>query len=368
LKLLLDGRFIGYGGGGVFTACCYRELIPMLMEAGHEVTLVLTPKSAAHPDCSALLKIAGVKTIPIATECLTLTHHWRFRKEVKAAADRFFYPHFDMPWLCPYPSVAFIHDIFPVLVPGYTSWLKRRFFDAVCSRTLKRSVAVAVNSQWTKSTIVERYGIAEEKVAIAYPGCDHAVASADMEKRSPFIERWGGREGYLLYVGNAKPHKNLSRLIQAYATLPQELKKRHPFFLVGSRDRYAHKLEREISRLGMDAFVHHLGYQPQETLESLYGGAKALALVSLYEGFGIPPLEAMSHGVPCLVSNTAALAEIYGKAAFAVDPTSKAAIQEGLVRVLSDNGIRAELMERGRTLAGSFTWKRCAETVFNLLI
>ena len=152
MKVLLDGRFIGFGGGGVFTARCYRELIPLLLGEGRKVALVLTPRARSHPDCAPLLEIVGLELIDSETSCLTLPHHWRFRKEVRTDADVYFYPHFDLPWLCPYESIVFIHDLFPAIVPGYTSWFKKRYFDAVCARAVRTSRAVITNSQWTKGT------------------------------------------------------------------------------------------------------------------------------------------------------------------------------------------------------------------------
>ena len=368
MKVLLDGRFIGYGGGGVFAARCYRELIPLLSSAGHQVAVVVTNKTLAHTDCVTLLQIPGVEKVVASTSCLTVAQHWRFRKEVKVHADCYFYPHFDMPWLCPYESVAFIHDIIPVAVPKYTSWLKRVFFDAVCSRTVHKALTIAVNSEHTRQTVANRYGISPDKIRVAYLGCDHIVPPSDPKQFRQTVERLGLRAGYMLYVGNCKPHKNLHRLLKAYAALPDNLRREHCFYIVGSKDDSSKAFEREIVSLGLTENVRHLGPQDDNALRAIYSMAHAFATVSLYEGFGIPPLEAMVCSVPCLVSNTTALGEVAGPAALTVNPEDAAAISSNLERLLTDPTLRTELAARGKALTKPFTWKRCAEAVLTALM
>ena len=166
---------------------------------------------------------------------------------------------------------------------------------------------------------------------------------------------------YLLVVATLEPRKNLLRLADAYSRLPSVLQRRHPLIIIGARGWLTDELEKRLAPMERKDQVRRLGYIPQEDLPLLYAGAWAFAFPSIYEGFGLPLLEAMRSGIPTLTANRSSLPEIAGDAALLVDPEDVNAITAGLERLLTDAQWRAQAIKKGLQQAGSFSWERCIE-------
>nr|AUN37321.1 glycosyl transferase group 1 [uncultured bacterium] len=167
-------------------------------------------------------------------------------------------------------------------------------------------------------------------------------------------------------IGTLQPRKNLARLLAAHAALPAELRRAHPLLVVGSRGWAA---EEEIGALsgavakGNAMWLQHV---PDEELSTIFQNACALALPSLYEGFGLPLVEAFASGIPVLTSNVSAMPEVAGNAAVYVDPLDEKQIADGLQRILVDEGLRAELVSLGTERAREFSWQRCARQTLDV--
>jgi alpha-1,3-rhamnosyl/mannosyltransferase len=158
-----------------------------------------------------------------------------------------------------------------------------------------------------------------------------------------------------------EPRKNLARLVRAYASLPATTKARHPLVIVGARGWLNRDLEQTIAPLEASGIVRRLGYVGEDELPQLYAGAHAFAFPSLYEGFGLPVLEAMASGVPVLTSNVSSLPEVAGDAALLADPTDEESLRDGLARLLDDAAWRTNASARGIARARAFPWSRCVE-------
>ena len=179
-------------------------------------------------------------------------------------------------------------------------------------------------------------------------------------------ERYQLHDRFLLYSGNVKPHKNLERLIDAFARLRRQGIDDIKLLITGSEiSRYA-TLRRAVHRYNLHKHVRFLGFLSAETLATLYHLADAFVFPSLYEGFGLPPLEAMASGTPVLTSNVSSLPEVVADAALLIDPYDPVAIADGLRRILSDDAMRARLIRRGRERAAHFSWEESAGRVLSI--
>jgi glycosyltransferase involved in cell wall biosynthesis len=212
------------------------------------------------------------------------------------------------------------------------------------------------------TAVLERYGLGDKETR--RQGDKETRRQGDTE--APFA--------YLLYVGTVQPRKNLARLIESFAQLLQATDGNLQsaicnlqLVIAGKRGWLTEAIERRAVELGIAERVRFTGYVADEDLPALLGGALAFIFPSLYEGFGMPVLEAMACGAPVLTSNSSSLPEVAGDAALLVDPEDTAALAEGLARLATDAGLRADLRMRGLARAAAFTWDRCAEETLAVL-
>jgi glycosyltransferase involved in cell wall biosynthesis len=259
------------------------------------------------------------------------------------------------------PVVLTIHDLIFQDFPESIGRLDRLFRKAVLPRAARRADRMIVDSYAVGRAVVERLGVAGEKVRVVPLGAGHDFRRVDDEDRiAAVLARYGVRSPYLVAVGRGYPHKNIAGLLRATAVL----RKQHPdlqLVLVGERFRAAAEVERLTTELGLGKVVVWTGFATADDLNALYSGAAAFAFPSLAEGFGLPPLEAMACGAPVVASNLTAVPEVVGDAGLLADPRDPDAFAAALGRVLVDAGLAAELRARGFARAAEFTWERCAE-------
>jgi O-antigen biosynthesis alpha-1,2-mannosyltransferase len=268
--------------------------------------------------------------------------------------DLFFSPGYNTPLFCASPFVFTICDLSHMYCPENSSALIRLYYATVAKRACQRAARILTISEFTRTQIVEWSRAPSEKIVNVRCGVGPAYHPGDDSYGLPFP--------YLLCVSNRKRHKNEFRVVEAFAKsgLAAELR------LVFTGDRTA-KIVNWIERHGVTAAVHFVGRVPESRLPSLYRGAEALIFPSLYEGFGLPLLEAMASGTPAVTSNTTALPEVAGDAALLVDPTSVEQIAAAMRRIVGDNSLRRELREKGLTRAAQFSWKSTAARVHETL-
>ena len=263
----------------------------------------------------------------------------------------------------PVPQVLVVHDILPLRFPD--SYPRQKYYyRTVVPRLLNRSARIVAVSNTTKEEVVTAYGIAPERVEVVYNGCDHNRFNQIEAGKSSLPDEV--REPYLLYVGNLFPHKNLHRLLEAFALVAGELA--HQLVIVGYRDpRFYPSLHAAACSLGIKTRVIFLDYVPSEMLPPLYRRADWLILPSLFEGFGMPPIEAMACGTPVLVSRTAALEETVGEAGIFFDPLNARDMGDKIFEACSDSGKRQQFRELGVKKGAVFTWKKTANELLQLL-
>ncbi len=281
--------------------------------------------------------------------------------------DVLFVPAHVIPLLHPRASVVTIHDLGYLLFPAAHTAARRlelRLTTLWSTRAARHLIAI---SQATRAALVQRYRVDPAKISVVYHGLAPWFRPIDDPAQAHIVrERYGiGPHPYFLYVGTVQPRKNLQRLIAAFAAA--DLPSTTHLLIAGKRGWLTEAIERQAHSAGVKERVRFTGYVADADLPALLSEALAFVFPSLYEGFGMPVLEAMACATPVLTSSTSALPEVAGDAALLVDPSDTQAIAAALTRLAHNPDLRAALRERGRQRAAQFTWERCATETLQVL-
>jgi glycosyltransferase involved in cell wall biosynthesis len=282
--------------------------------------------------------------------------------------DLFHAPHYVLPPLTHCKSVVTIHDVIHLLFPQYLPGrLAHAYARASMWAAAKRSDRILTVSETSKHDILRRFKVPAEKIVVIYNAIDerfNVVPSPEQVMR--VRERYQLDQRYVLYVGNIKPHKNLERLIDAFAQLRRTGVDDVQLLIIGDEISKFPALRRAVHRHKLHKHVRFLGFVTIETLAVLYRLASVFVFPSLYEGFGLPPIEAMASGTPVVTSNVSSLPEVVGDAALLVDPYDPASIADGMRQVLTDALLCAALSSRGRRRAEQYSWQQSIEQVHRI--
>lgn len=265
------------------------------------------------------------------------------------------------PLWAPCPTVVTIHDLTLKLMPGHHPLRRRAVMGILLAPTARQATHIIAVSETSKRDIVRMLAVPEEKVTVIYEAAASWFQPRPAAEIAPVLRRYSLEAGqYILYVGTIEPRKNLIRLVRAFAEA-RAAGRREPLVLVGALGWGFEPVFAEIERLNLRDAVVHLGFVSTDELVALYNGAAVFVFPSLYEGFGLPPLEAMACGTPVITSATSACGELAGEAALLIDPGDEAAIAGALRQVLEDQDLAAELRQRGLAHAARFSWQQAAE-------
>ncbi len=268
--------------------------------------------------------------------------------------------------LCPY--VITVHDVLEHMYRARNhSGLRRAAHFHLTRRVLNGAERIFAVSNFTKREVEALFHVPGSKIEVVYNAIDERFRQghATEADRQFIAERYQVNYPFLLYAGRISPHKNVGRIIEAFSALKAELEKQDKFpdlklIIIGDELSRQPELRRTVIRSAVQNDVRFLGFVPIEVLRIFYDSAKLFVFPSLYEGFGLPPLEAMSHGTPVVTSNTTSLPEVVAGAAVLVNPENVFEIMHGLHRVLLDQGLREKLKQRGYDQASRFSWEATA--------
>lgn len=262
-------------------------------------------------------------------------------------------------------TVLTVHDLIYRLFPQHHKRLNYWYLNLAMLLYVRRADHIIAVSEATKRDLMRLYGTPEHKVTVIYEAPAPCFASPSPAQVAEVRSRYGLPERYLLTVGTIEPRKNLARLVEALAALRRDDPALR-LVIVGARGWLTGGFERAIERFGQQEAVICLGYVPDDDLPALYGGATVSVLASLYEGFGLPVLEAMACGAPVACSATSSVGEIAGHAALTFDPADGEAIVAALRRLLADADLREALRQRGLARAAEFSWQRAARETWEV--
>lgn len=336
------------------------HLLTHLPQAGCRVTAFVGPRSTGFPPVLRAVRTRWPTQRPAVRILWEQLAQGRALRVV--GADLAHGPVFVGPLAAPCPVVVTVHDLSFLRYPHLFRPANRFYLRLFTRLSVQRARRVIAVSAYTAEETVRLLGVAREKIRVVYHGVDPIFRPLAAEEVAAFRARRGLPDRFVLFVGTLEPRKNLVRLIEAFARSGADAET--ALVLAGARGWYDDNVFATVERSGLSSRVHFPGYVPNDELPLWYNAARAFAYPSLYEGFGLPVLEAQACGTPVLTSSVSALPEAAGDGALMVDPYDVEAIAESLHRLLTDETLRGVLRRRGLEHAARFSWPRtAAETV-----
>ena len=363
-RIGIDARFYGPVGKGLgrYTQQIVDDIIKF--DLANEYVIFLCRENfndfkSENPKVKKIL--INIKWYGLKEQLLFPFYIWREH------LDLVHFPHFNVPVLCPIKFVVTIHDLILIKFPTRrattlgpaTYALKNFFYKIVISSAVKRARRILAVSEYTKKDIVRQFKINSNKVIVTYEGvADSFFGKAYNGEPNGVLSKYGIVKPYLLYVGNAYPHKNLDGLIRIFSAINKKINSLQ-LVLVGKEDYFYHRLKKLAKSFSTKIIFP--GYVPDADLKILYSEALVYIFPSFFEGFGLPALEAMAFGLPVASSNKTSLPEILGPAAVYFNPDNKTEMAEKIKLVINDEKLRQDLRARGYEQIKKYSWAECAQ-------
>jgi glycosyltransferase involved in cell wall biosynthesis len=376
LRIVLDVRRIRDFGIGTYI----RNLVQGLASLDHENRYVLVTLDPHEPELRGLPPNFELAVYPRPdTDWVNQFSFYFFLREI--GADLVHLPLNFVPMLMPRPYVVTIHDMSSLLFGTGTKFQKNaRFF--MFRRGLLRAERVIAVSAATRRDMENVLGVPGDRIRQIYDAPDPKFvqerssagtpsAEEQISERQMILERYGISYPFILYAGAVRTQKNIPRLVEAFAVLRGDLEQ-HPVYrdlrliIIGDEISQHPALRRAVIKTRVEKLVRFLGFVPLDTLRVFFQAASAFVFPSLYEGFGLPPLEAMASGTPVVTSNVSSLPEVVGDAAVLVNPENVFDIARGIRDVLLDERLRADLVQRGYDQVRRFSWATAARQVLDI--
>jgi alpha-1,3-rhamnosyl/mannosyltransferase len=357
MRFAVDGRYIQdhFPGIGRYT---YNLVCALAEEVRHEELFLLHNPRPANTRYDLSCLGAAVSLVSCQVPAFSLREQTALPRLVRRLkVDLLHSTYYIKPYWLPVPSVLTYYDVIGLVFPSALPSARGRLIFRLASRlALAAAAKVILLSEAARGDVVRYFGVSPSKTAVVYPAADPRFAPQPSEAIARIRTKYGLAEQYALYLGITKPHKNVSLLLDAWARVRPQAQ----LVLAGPEDtRYPYPRERACS-LGLEGDVVFLGGIAEEDLPALYSGAALFAFPSLYEGFGLPVLEAMACGVPVLSSDAASLPEVVGNAGVLLPPTDLDAWAHALEDLLSHPAKLEEMRRRSLARAASFSWEQAA--------
>jgi len=354
VRIGFDARAINYRGIGTYS----RNLLLRFAHTGIDFVVFCQDdeKTVIPPDGSFTHVSANI-------DPLRAGGRKAFRSLVeKSGVDLLHVPSPWAPTPVPVPLVATIHDVTPLLYPGSLGPILRARYKRQLAHTVAEASHIITVSKISYSTLTAYARVDPAKVRVIHNGVSEDFRQVTDEAVLLRVkDRYLLPDRFAFWAGDFRPEKNLDFLIQAWSRLRKRLPEPLTLVLAGSQTGGFRRIRGAVEKAGLSGQVLFPGFIPAEDLPAVYSAATLFVFPSLYEGFGLPPLEAMACGTPCVVSNSSSLPEVTGSAALLFNPTSLESLEEGIVRVLTDETLREELRREGPRQAALFSWDRVAQ-------
>jgi len=262
------------------------------------------------------------------------------------------------------PSVLIIHDIAYRYMRHHFSRLMRDYFDYFVPKFVKKASRIVTVSEFSKNDLIQQLDVPPNKIAVSYNGCKATFQPLQDQEKQQVRAQYAEGQDYFLYVGSIHPRKNVHRLIQAFDQFKKNTQSPVKLLIGGRFAWQTGEVKDAYDRADFKNDITFLGYVSNEDLPKLVGAALALVYVSLFEGFGVPLLEAMHCDVPVITSTTSSLPEVAGEAGLLVDPYDVTAIAEAMQTLYQNPVLRQNLIEKGKTQREQFNWEKATDVVW----
>jgi len=298
--------------------------------------------------------------IPFRGTLRNASKHLGFREGLRRFGIDLYHEQNYIPLCYDVPVVITVHDLSWIRYPESHPIDRVRWLERELRNALDRASAILVDSDFVRREVLTTFGLDTERVHMAHLGVPRGFHPRDAIETAPTLGRLRlTHGGYVLTVATIEPRKNLSHIVDSYAQLPSALRERFPLVIAGAKGWHSSAMVTRLRSLS-EQQVRFLGHVERPVLTHLYAGAALFAFPSLYEGFGLPPLEGMASGVPVIVSDRASLPEVVGDAGQMMDPSDTADTAARLRALLENPAERDAMRARGLERAASFTWAKCA--------
>jgi glycosyltransferase involved in cell wall biosynthesis len=351
LKLAIDCRL----RFGVETLL--KNIVPLVAKAVDRVVLIgdearLRSWQVGH---------SNVRVVPFDSPVYGVTEQVTFPYRELRDCDLLHVPNYNVPLMWDRPLVTTVNDLAHLSDAMAVSWPKRRYAASMIRLAVRRARHVLTLSEFSREELLRLSPAAAGKVTVAHCGIDPKRFRPPAPEARPEVEQLLGSDApFILVSGRLRAHKNVNALLSAFQRLKDAHGIPHQLVVVGETAESARSSRIVPILPHLAPAIRFMGYVPEETLVQLYGACSVFVFPSLYEGFGLPPLEAMACGAPVVCSNRASLPEIVGDAALMVDAADVDALADAVLRVASDPRLREDLRLRGRERAAMFTWEATA--------
>ena len=366
MRLVLDARTANdhFPGIGRYVAGLARALVPLLAR-DEEMILLRDP---TQPSALHLAELAGerVRVVDVPISPFSPRQQWTLPRLLhRLRADVYHSPYYLMPYWPGVPSVVTIHDLIPLRYPEYFSLFQRLVYGVTVRLAARTAKRVLADSQSAAQDLQRFLGLSEARIRVVPAAADPTFHVCTAVEVKAIRDKYDLPEGYVLHLSSSKPHKNLVRLVEAWALLEERGETSGCSLALAGQvsPRYPEARDR-IRLLSMEGRVRLLGRIPDRDLPALYSGASWFVFPSLYEGFGLPVLEAMACGTPVVCSNTSSLPEIVGDAAITFDPVDTEGIAKALAHALADPERAKEMGKKALQQAHQFNWERTAQLAY----
>lgn len=348
-----------------------RELVRALAELDQRHDYVLFAAAGGkQPADTAWPSGFQMRSVPLSDRALAiLWHRLQLPLWVELATgpiDIFHSPDFVLPPVQRAKTLVTVHDLSFIRYPQCADANLRAYLNKVVPRSVHRADLVLADSQSTKDDLVELLGVEPAKIGVVYPGVEERFRPIEDHANFEQVrKRYNLPPRFILGLGTLQPRKNFTRLIEAYSLLVTH----HPSFhlvIVGGKGWLYEEIFATVERLGLEEKVIFPGFAADEDLPALYSLADLFVFPSLYEGFGIPPLEALACGTPVITSDASSLPEVVGEAGLMVEATNVEALAQAMKQVLEEDSLREGMIAKGMEQARKFTWKEAASRLLTL--
>jgi glycosyltransferase involved in cell wall biosynthesis len=270
--------------------------------------------------------------------------------------DLFFSPYYKFSVFTKVPVITSIFDVMYLVLDEYKNDIKNIYRKNFIKLTYKKVKKVITSSNFAKNEIMKVLNLPDEKIGVVYLSVDEKFKPQPVEKIKEIKEKYGINKSYILYVGNAKPHKNLNRLLSAWQLIDEKIKKDYILVLAGVGQKFCYKDENTLI----------IPFVSEEELAVLYTGATVFVFPSIYEGFGLPPLEAMSCGCPVISSNTSSMPEVLGDACLYFNPYDVNQISKTILEILHSETLREKLQKKGFEKVKSYSLEKMVNSLIKI--
>jgi glycosyltransferase involved in cell wall biosynthesis len=352
-------------GSGQYT----RQLVYHLNRLVSDLTITLVyPHVAGERPLADVPPSVRVKTIAIKPGYLEKARfeQWTFPKVCEELeVDLAHVPYWGSPLQSAVPVVVTVHDLTTLLVREYRRGLRARLYTALVSASARSAVHIITDSKASQGDIIKHLNIPEERVTPIYLAAGAAYKpDSEFLMDMAILKKYDLPDFYILYLGGYEIHKNVTTLLLAYSYVAKALGEDYPLVLAGTKPdesgRHIPPYSQYIAELGLTDSIRWVGYIDESDKPAVYRGAQTFVFPSRYEGFGLPPLEAMACGVPVVTTNSSSLPEVVGEAAFAIDPDNERQMGGSIIATVIQEELAAEFKRKGLAQAASFSWERTA--------